>query len=298
MLTLGTTRVLTLPDAPNVTWLQAPFHTELEAIRRLRRQVVSVSGRLFYALAVANYKYRTAYQATPSEHLIVGSRWSRNAIVAEGMPAERTHAVPYPVDLEVFHPDRVEEPDPERPVLLALGRLEPRKRLDLLLDAFALVLEEVPAARLRIIGRPGYAPRQLQLLERFPRRDAVEYQPAVPRTEVPALLRGATVVVQTSENENFGSSVAEALACGTPVVVGPSNGTADYADATSDVFGEYEPRPVADSMLSVIKTRRERPGEVRESTRAAADRWFAAPAVAGRLLDIVGEAIGTRRAAD
>jgi glycosyltransferase involved in cell wall biosynthesis len=134
-------------------------------------------------------------------------------------------------------------------------------------------------------------------LERFPRRDAVEYQPAVPRTEVPALLRRATVVVQTSENENFGSSVAEALACGTPVVVGPSNGTADYIDSTSEVFGEYEPRAVADSMLAVIEARRERPDEVRRSTRAAADRWFAAPAVAGRLLEIVGEAIGARPAA-
>ena len=60
--------------------------------------------------------------------------------------------------------------------------------------------------------------------------------------EVPALLREATVLVQTSENENFGSSVAEALACGTPVVVGPSNGTADYIDEHSMIFGDYEPR--------------------------------------------------------
>jgi glycosyltransferase involved in cell wall biosynthesis len=40
----------------------------------------------------------------------------------------------------------------------------------------------------------------------------------VPRAQVPGLLRGAAVVVQTSENEDFGSAVAEALACGTPVV--------------------------------------------------------------------------------
>jgi glycosyltransferase involved in cell wall biosynthesis len=181
--------------------------------------------------------------------------------------------------------------DPERPLLVALGRLDPRKRLDLLLDAFAVVLEAVPGARLRIVGRPGYAPNQLSLLERFPRRDAVEYREAVPRQEVPALLREATVLVQTSENENFGSSVAEALACGTPVVVGPSNGTADYIDESSMTFGDYDPRPVADSILTVIQRRAERPGEVRASTRAAAERWFAAPAVADGLLEIIEQAV-------
>jgi glycosyltransferase involved in cell wall biosynthesis len=294
VLTLGTTRVLELAGIPNVTWLQSPFHTELEAIRRLRAQIVAVSGRAYYALAVANYKYRTAYAPTPIEHVIVGSRWARSAIVAEGLPAARTHALPYPVDLEAFRPVPAEEPAGERPVLLALGRLEPRKRLDLLLDAFALVLAELPAARLLIVGRPGYAPHQLRLLEGFARRDAVEYRPAVPRTAVPALLRGATALVQTSENENFGSSAAEALACGTPVVVGPSNGTADYIDPVSRVFDRYEPRAVADSILEVVAARRARPDEVRRSARAAAERSFAASAVAGRLLEIVDEATARR----
>jgi len=196
------------------------------------------------------------------------------------------------VDPGSLQPEPEAEPDTERPLLLSLGRLDPRKRLDLLLDAFALVLEAVPGARLRIVGRPGSAPRQLSLLERFPRRDAVEYRPAVPRPEVPALLREASVLVQASENENFGSSVAEALACGTPVVLGPTNGTADYIDSTSEVFGAYEPSDVADSILAVLERRRERPDEVRASTRAVAKRWFAAPAVADRLLEIIGEAIG------
>jgi glycosyltransferase involved in cell wall biosynthesis len=294
VLTLGTTRILTLPGVPNVTWLQSPFRTELDAIRRLRRQIVSTSGWSFYALAVGNHRYKSftfRYELVPSEHVVLPSGWSQKASLAEGMPADRTHAIPYPVDLEAFQPEPVGAHDPDRPLLVALGRLDPRKRLDLLLDAFALVLEAIPGARLRIVGRPGYAPNQLSLLERFPRRDAVEYREAMPRTEVPALLREATILVQTSENENFGSSVAEALACGTPVALGPSNGTADYIDERSRVFGDYEPGAVAGSILAVIQERTERPAEVRASTRAAAERWFAAPAVADRLLEILEMAI-------
>ena len=176
-------------------------------------------------------------------------------------------------------------------MLLSLGRLDPRKRLDLLLDAFALVLEDIPGARLRIVGRPEYAPRQLSLLNRFPHRDAVDYRPAIPRTEVPATLREASVLVQTSENENFGSSVAEALACGTPVVLGPSNGTADYIDDKSEIFGAYDARAVADAILAVLGTRSGSPDEVCATTRAAAERCFAPPVVADRLLEIIEEAI-------
>jgi glycosyltransferase involved in cell wall biosynthesis len=102
--------------------------------------------------------------------------------------------------------------------------------------------------------------------------------------------------VQASENENFGSAVAEALACGTPVVVGPTNGTADYIDSNSRVFEAYMPRSVAATVLSTLEARRERPLEVRESARRAAERWFAAPTVAGRLLEIIEEAIAARRA--
>jgi glycosyltransferase involved in cell wall biosynthesis len=294
VLTLGTTRVLAVPGVPNVTWLQAPFRTELEAIRRLRPQIVAVSGRPFYALAVAHYRFKSLahrYRARPSEHLIVGSRWSREAMVAEGMPAERTHALPYPIDFHAFRPEPPIERDSDRPLLLSLGRLDPRKRLDLLFDAFALVLQVIPGARLRIVGRSGYAPHQLSLLDRFSRRDAVEYQPAIPRTEVPRLLRETSLLVQTSENENFGSSVAEALACGTAVVLGPTNGTADYIDANSRVFAEYEPRAVADAILAVLEAQNERPAEVRATTRAAAERWFAPEAVVDRLLEIIDEAI-------
>ena len=108
VLTLGTTRILTLSGVPNITWLQSPFHTELEAIRRLRKQIVSVSGRPFYALALANYRFKSLafrYAVMPSEHVVLPSRWSQEASIAEGMPADRTHALPYPVDLETFHPE-------------------------------------------------------------------------------------------------------------------------------------------------------------------------------------------------
>jgi glycosyltransferase involved in cell wall biosynthesis len=295
---LSTPPAFTIPGVPTIAWLQGPLQTELEAIRRLRRQIVRTSGRPFYAALTTYYRADALLDRSVlrgCDRVICGSRWAQAQVARGGYPAERTSALPYPVDLDAFcPPPGGREAGP--PTLLSLGRLDPRKRLDLLLAAFALVLDEVPDARLRIVGRPGYAPRQLSLLDGFARSDRVEYSPAVPRHEVVPLLQQATVLVQPSENENFGSAVAEALACGTPVVVGPSNGTADYLDGHSCVFSDYGPEAVSAAVVETIASVRSRPAEVSASARSAAERRLSTSSVVDGLLEVVDGAVADQRA--
>jgi glycosyltransferase involved in cell wall biosynthesis len=300
VLTLGTTPAFAIHAVPSITWLQSPLHTELEAIRRLRPQIEAVSGRLFYATLVAYYNYSQfvlRHGMIPSDRLILPSRWATQAMIARESPPAQVHAVPYPIDLEAFRPEPQASIDWDRPILLSVGRLDPRKRLDLLLSAFERVRQAVPGARLQVVGRPGYAPHQLSVLERHPLRAAVEYRAHVPRSQVPSLLREAAVLVQASENENFGSAVAESLACGTPVVVGPANGTAEYVDATSGIFESYTPESVARSILGTLERRRARPAEVRRSARRSAERWFSPTEVGAQVLAIVEAATSQQGAA-
>lgn len=296
LLSLGTPPAFTIPGVPTVTWVQGPLQTELQAIRRLEPQIRRTSGRLCHRALIGYYRVDERSQngvLDSSDRVICGSRWARSALVASGIDASRVSALPYPIDLRRFTAGG-EIADLNAPLVLSLGRLDPRKRLDLLLDGFGRVLDVLPDARLLAVGRPGYAPRQLRLLERFARRDRVEYRPAVPREQVPALLREAAVLVQTSENENFGSAVAEALACGVPAVVGPSNGTADYLDETSQVFRSYDADAVAEAVERVIRTRRSDPEGSRRSARATAERWFAPAQVTERLLAIIDDAVRPR----
>jgi glycosyltransferase involved in cell wall biosynthesis len=296
VLSLGTPPAFTIRGVPTVAWLHAPLHTELDAVRRLRPEITRVSGRAFYLGLVTMYRYGLFVRRRSldtCDRLIFPSEWSRLAAVEAGVSETMTQVVPYAIDLDLFRPDAEPRIDCERPVLLSLGRLDPRKRLDLLLEAFGLVREAVPGARLRVVGRPGYAPNQLALIERSPYRRNIEYRPAVARAEVPLMLRDAAVLVQTSENENFGSSVAEALACGVPVVVGRSNGTADYVDASSEVFETYAPGSVARAIIRTLDTRRERPDEVRRSARACAEHCFSAPTIANQLLEVIERTVET-----
>jgi glycosyltransferase involved in cell wall biosynthesis len=293
LLSLGTPPAFTITGVPTVTWVQGPLRTELEAIRRLRREIVRTSGRAFYLALVGYYVADRMLESRvldSSSRVVCGSEWSRRALIADGLPPARVFALPYPIDLDAFRPSG-REPDLDMPVILSLGRLDPRKRLDLLLDAFTRVRDALPTARLLVVGRPGYAPNQLSVLERCPLRAAIDYRPAVPRAEVPALLQRAAVLVQASENENFGSAVAEALACGTPVVLGPSNGTFDYIDEGSRLFERYAPDSISAAIVEVIESRRLDAALASRRARAAAEASFSASAVVDRLLEIVEIAV-------
>jgi phosphatidylinositol alpha-mannosyltransferase len=135
--------------------------------------------------------------------------------MAAELDREEVRLVPLPVDTDVFAP----EPDDAwaarlaAPTIAFVGRADdPRKNVPLLLEAFRRLREEMPRARLRLIGRPP----------RTPVPEGVELVPSPP--SVVEALRTCSVFVLPSRQEGFGIVAAEALACGVPVVVTPSGG--------------------------------------------------------------------------
>lgn len=79
------------------------------------------------------------------------------------------------------------------------------------------------------------------------------------------------MLVQPSEEENCGSSVAEALVCGTPVVVGSTNGTCDYVDAGGATFADYRVEDVAAAIARVLDRLERSPEDVGADARLAAE---------------------------
>jgi len=104
-------------------------------------------------------------------------------------------------------------------VITFLGRLHPIKRLDLLAEAFAIVQHARPNARLFIAGpdEGGYKQRVEPVFA--PVAGATRWLGSVDDDESAALLASSDVLVQCSDSESFGMSVAEAMAAGKPVVV-------------------------------------------------------------------------------
>jgi glycosyltransferase involved in cell wall biosynthesis len=150
----------------------------------------------------------------------------RDDLLAHGLlPPGRVSTVPLPA-----HPDFGAGPDPAADAeavrllgsggaldVLHVGSTAVRKRIPLLLDAFARLAAERPEARLIRAGGPLDA-AQRALAERLGIASRIVELPFLPRPVLAAVYRRAALVVNPSEREGFGLPLVEAMACGAPVL--------------------------------------------------------------------------------
>jgi alpha-1,3-rhamnosyl/mannosyltransferase len=105
-----------------------------------------------------------------------------------------------------------------RPYVLFLGTIEPRKNLDRLLDAWHLLRADLRAEYdLVIAGSAGWG-SQRTLARLNSGVPGITYLGYVPESGLPGLTAGATLFVYPSLYEGFGFPVAQAMACGVPVL--------------------------------------------------------------------------------
>lgn len=149
------------------------------------------------------------------------------------------------VDLADFTPgDRAQarrdlDLDPDLPLLLFVGRIQPLKAPDILLRAAAKLDEPLQVA---VVGGPSgsglAAPTWLADLTReLGLGDTVRFVPPTDRATVTQYYRAADATVVPSYTESFGLVALESQACGTPVVAAAVGGlTTAVADGTSGVL--------------------------------------------------------------
>lgn len=247
---LGTAPRGGLDGVPTVVWPQCAPQSELIAVRGLRGPVTRVSGLGAYLRLLLYYEFkdRVTWTWATSHHIVLASRASRDIATDFGVSAKRVCVTPYAIDLQRFSPGPT--PTAARRTVLCVGRLDPRKRVDLLIDAVRVLAARRSDFDVHVIGRDAYIPGWAAWVQKQARGLPITYSDAVPQSEIVERLRTADVVVQPSEQEEFGHAVAEALACGVPVVTGPTNGTGEYTPAGASVrFERYE----ADSLAAAIE---------------------------------------------
>jgi glycosyltransferase involved in cell wall biosynthesis len=101
--------------------------------------------------------------------------------------------------------------------ILHVGSTVGRKRLDLLLEAFALIAARWPDARLLRVGGPFTAEQQAHVY-RLELAARTVVLPFVSRDTLDAIYRRAALLVITSDREGFGLPVVEAMSAGLPVL--------------------------------------------------------------------------------
>jgi glycosyltransferase involved in cell wall biosynthesis len=107
----------------------------------------------------------------------------------------------------------------DRPYLLFVGTLQPRKNLERLLIAFDRVAAERPELGLALVGAGGWQRERLdRALADVCARDRVRLLGYVPDQDLPSLYAGSLGLAFPSLYEGFGLPALEAMACGAPVL--------------------------------------------------------------------------------
>ncbi len=118
-----------------------------------------------------------------------------------------------------------------RPFILHVGTLEPRKNLDVLIRAYAQLrqAEHVPHL-LALVGSRGWMYDALFALVRDLHLESdVRFVDYVPPSDLPLWYNGADLFTYPSAYEGFGLPVAEAMACGVPVITSSSSSLAEVS---------------------------------------------------------------------
>jgi len=146
-----------------------------------------------------------------ADMIIVQSKFCKESMIYNGIPAEKVMVNLMGVDLSIFKP-RTTLPD--KPRFISVGTICLRKGHQYLFRAFEIVKRRLPEAELICVGGIKHDFRK-----EMPKwAGTFTHHRSLPQPEVAELLRSSTAFVFPSQEEGIARAQVEALACGLPVV--------------------------------------------------------------------------------
>ncbi|WP_225412511.1 glycosyltransferase family 4 protein [Stigmatella hybrida] len=224
----------------------------------------------------------------------------RQELRDSGIEEDRIWRIANGVDLEAFRPASPEERHalrarlglPQGPIVTYSGRLSPEKGVDVLLEAWALLVRSRPEATLVLLGN---GPEEAALRRRVAERglgSSVRLMGAV--ADVPAWLRASDVFALASRTEGLPVALLEGMACGLPCVATRVGGTPEVLE--DGVHGRLvpseAPQALAQGLLDALE-----PGTGASWGATARERVaarFSLEAIAHRLLQLYGGLVQER----
>lgn len=176
-----------------------------------------------------------------------------------GVPMSKLHLIPGGVDVEaIAHAvplDRKDAGVPEdEPIFIWVGRLDPVKGFEEMIEGFALAAAERPC-RLWLVGEGPYRAAVEALVRKFKLTHRIQLLGN--RDDVPRLLRTANVFLLPSRTEGRPNALLEAMAAGLPPITTDIAGCREVVDAekTGLLVPVRHPQEIAKAIIRLIKNK-------------------------------------------
>lgn len=162
-------------------------------------------------------KERAEYDA--ADAILVPSAFARRSFIKAGVSENKVHAIPFGVNTSTFRRSGTRD---DRFRILFVGQLSVRKGLHVLLEAFRKA--DLRNATLVLVG--AEQPETRSLLSRSGVA-SVEITGPLGQPDIVSQMSRASVFVLPSIEDGFGLVMAEAMACGCPVIASENTGAVD-----------------------------------------------------------------------
>ncbi len=210
---------------------------------------------------------REETEYSQADFIITPSTFARNSFLERGFAPERVACLPLGVNLKDFYPEG-KPSDSEFRIAFA-GQISYRKGIPHLLKAFDKL--DVPGKQLHMVGsvRKDIRP----LIARYEGRPDVHIRGKVNVSELRQLFSTSHLLVLPSVEDGFGMVLAEAMACGCPVLATTNTGAFDLIDEGVEGFlvPIRDPDSLCDKM-TLLANDRTRQSQMSEKALARVQR--------------------------
>ena len=269
--------------------LVATFHHPIAIDRELELGAATTRRRRLQLRRWYGFVQMQHRVARELPYLITGSPTARDDIVRVcGVDPRRLSLVPYGVDTEVFAPRPDVAREPGR-IITTTSSDQPLKGLRILLEAVAKLASERDV-RLVIIGKPLPRSEIPSLIERLGIGDRVDWVSGIDDDELAAWYARAQVAVVPSLYEGFSLPAAEAMSCGTPLVVTSAGALPWVVGDAASVVAPGDAEALADAVRRLLDD----PVLAGHRSDAGRDRVlerFTWPATAAATVDVYRQAV-------
>lgn len=276
-----------------VWWWTWAFQPLLKARLLGRRSIVTgvLNLDLYSGRSRAQYALIRASLRAASRNLIV-SEFEAERVRAAGATLEW---VPLGVDVAVYAPRGAPREEFCLTVCWMKRSNAERKCMFELIRALPLIRERAPRLRFKIAGTlEDGGPELRRLAERLGVGEAVEFLGRISKEDKIRLMQRCSIYLQPTRYEGFGLAIAEAMACGAPVVTSPVAAVPEVVGDCAVYVDGASPESIAGGVTRLAGDEALR-GRLAEDGRRRIVERFSAARRQERLTEVLAELLGPDR---